>query len=187
MAKCSIDHPRTDVYKGWKLGVQAWSFNRFTLFEAIDKTRSLGLDWIQVYPGQQVSKDMDAKFGHLLSALQRQQIKDKLKEANVTIVAYGVVGIPTDESEARALFEFAKEMDVGVLASEPKAGQFDLIDALCVEYQIKLAIHNHPKPSPYWSPDTVLQERMWFGEQDRDVSEESLKNCIAKDTKEPFR
>jgi len=167
MAKCSIEHPQTDVYENWKLGVQAWSFNRFTLFEAIDKTRALGLDWIQVYPGQPVSKDMDAKFGHSLSARQRQQIKDKLHDANVGIVAFGVVGIPADESGARALFEFAKEMDIAVLVAEPKADQFDLIDALCVEYQIKLAIHNHPEPSHYWSPDTVLRtcegRSRWIG------------------------
>jgi len=25
-------HPKTDVYDGWQLGVQAWSFNRFTFF-----------------------------------------------------------------------------------------------------------------------------------------------------------
>ena len=167
MAQCPTEHPDTDVYKDWKLGVQVWSFNRFTLFEAIDKTRSLGLDWVQVYPGQKVSKEMDAPFGRSLSTQKRQQVKDKLREANVSIVAFGVVGIPTDESDARALFEFAKEMDIGILASEPKAEQFDLIDALCVEYQIKLAIHNHPKPSHYWNPDTVLQacegRSRWIG------------------------
>jgi len=157
MAKCPIEHSNTDVYKDWKLGVQVWSFNHFTLFEAINKTRSLGLDWIQVYPGQKVSKDMDVPFGHSLNAQQRQQIKDKLHEANISIVAFGVVGIPTDEADARALFAFTKEMGIGILASEPKAEQFDLIDALCVEYQIKLAIHNHPEPSHYWNPDTVLQ------------------------------
>jgi len=157
MANCPKEHSHTDVYKGWKLGVQAWSFNRFTLFEAIDKTRSLGLDWIQVYPGQVVSKEMNAKFGHQLSSKQRWQIKEKLKDANITIVAYGVIGVPTEESQARKLFAFAKEMGIETLASEPKAEQFDLIDALCTEYQIKLAIHNHPKPSHYWSPDTVLE------------------------------
>jgi len=167
MANCPKEHPQTDVYKDWKLGVQAWSFNRFTLFEAIDKTRSLGLDWIQVFPGQKVSKDMDAKFGHLLSAQQRQQIKDKLNEANVSIVAYGVVGVPADESQARALFAFAKEMGIETLVSEPKTEQFNLIDALCIEYHIKLAIHNHPKPSRYWNPDTVSQacqgRSRWIG------------------------
>ena len=165
--KCPVEHPHTDVYEGWKLGVQVWSFNRFTLFESIDKTRELGLDWIQAYPGQSISKDIDASFGPSLNAQQRQQVKDKLREANVSIVAFGVVGIPANESEARALFAFAKEMGIEVLASEPKAEQFDLIDSLCTEYEIKLAIHNHPKPSHYWNPDTVLQacegRSRWIG------------------------
>lgn len=161
------EHPEADVYDGWKLGVQAWSFNRFTLFEAIDKTRSLGLSCIQAYPGQRVSKDMDMKFGPGLSDQQRQQVKDKLKEAGISIVAYGVVGIPTKETEARKLFDFAKDMGIGTVVSEPKPKQFDLTDKLCQEYKIKLAIHNHPKPSHYWNPDTVLQmcdgRSQWIG------------------------
>ena len=143
------------VSKEWRLGVQVWTFNQFTLFESIDKTRALGLDWIQVYPGQVVSKEMNIQFGDDLTAPQRQQIKDKLKDAKVGIDAFGVVEIPTDEVAARALFAFAKEMGVEVLVAEPRPEQFDLIDTLCVEYQIKLAIHNHPKPSPYWNPETV--------------------------------
>jgi len=156
-AECPKTHPKTDVYRGWKLGVQTWSFRKFTLFEAIDKTRSLGLDAIQAFPGQQISKEIDVQFGHGLTAKQRQQVKAKLQETNMSIVAFGVVGIPENEAEARKLFEFAKEMGIGTLTSEPKAEQFDLIDNLCREYQIKLAIHNHPKPSHYWNPDTVLQ------------------------------
>ena len=31
------------------------------------------------------------------------------------------------------------------------------IDKLCDEYQINVALHNHPKPSKYWDPDTVLE------------------------------
>ena len=45
MAEDSIEGTETDVSKDWKLGMQAWTFNRFTLFETIDKTRALGLDW----------------------------------------------------------------------------------------------------------------------------------------------
>ena len=44
------NHPTTDAYDGWRLGVQAWTFNRFTFYEAIDKTASLGLEWIEAYP-----------------------------------------------------------------------------------------------------------------------------------------
>ena len=32
-----------------------------------------------------------------------------------------------------------------------------MIQGLCKEYKIKVAIHNHPKPSHYWSPDLVVK------------------------------
>ena len=149
-------HPCTEVYDGWKLGVQTWSFRLFTLFESIDKTRSLGLNYIQAYPGQKVSDTIDAGFGANLTKEQKEQVKAKLDEAGIKIFAFGVVGMPEDEAGARKLFEFAKEMNIPTLVSEPKESQFDLVDKLCQEYKIKLAIHNHPKPSHYWDPDTVL-------------------------------
>jgi sugar phosphate isomerase/epimerase len=167
MAKDLNAHPQTGVYDGWKLGTQAWSFNRFTLFEAIDKTRSLGLDYMQAYPGQRLSKDVGAGFGPDLSAEHRNAVKEKLAEANIQIVAFGVTGIPGGEADARKLFEFAKDMGIGTIASEPGENQFELIDKLCQEYQIKLAVHNHPKPSHYWNPDTVLKvcegRSKWIG------------------------
>ncbi len=160
-------HPQTDVYEGWKLGTQAWSFNRFTLFEAIEKTRSLGLDYMQAYPGQKVSGDIPAGFGPDLTAEQRQAVKDKLAENQVRIIAFGVAGIPADPAQARRLFEFAKEMGIQTIASEPPEDRFEMIDALCQKYEIKLAVHNHPNPSHYWHPDTVLkvcQDRSeWIG------------------------
>lgn len=163
----SHTHPMSQSDGNWRLGVQAWTFNRFTLFEAIDKTRSLGLSYIQVYPGQKISIDIDTGFGQDVTVEQKQAIKDKLKEAGISIYAFGVTGVPEDEAAARKLFEFAKEMNIEIIASEPKPEQFDLIDTLCQEYQIKLAIHNHPKPTAYWNPDTVLEmcqgRSKWIG------------------------
>lgn len=162
-----IMHPSTDVYDGWRLGVQTWSFNRFTLFEAIEKTRSLGLSWIQAYPGQPISPDNKTGFGPEMSAELRKLVKDKLRAESVRIFAFGVTGIPVDESQARGLFEFAKEMGIETIATEPGFDQFEAIDKLCQKYQIKIAIHNHPKPSTYWDPDTVLKmcegRSAWIG------------------------
>lgn len=164
---CLNAHPAPESYDGWQVGVQTWTFRKFTLFEAIDKTRLLGLNGIQAFPGQKVSSEIDVKFGPDLTASQKQAVKDKLHDAGVDIYAYGVVGIPKDKDGARKLFDFAKEMGIETIASEPKADQFDLIDKLCQEYQIKLAIHNHPKPSRYWDPDTVLKmcegHSKWIG------------------------
>ena len=36
---------------GWHLGCQTWTFREFSLFEAIDKTASLGLHYIETGAG----------------------------------------------------------------------------------------------------------------------------------------
>lgn len=156
-AECLKQHPAADTYDGWRLGIQAWSFKEFTLFEAIEKTRSLGLGWMQACPGQKVSSEIGAGFGPDLTPEQSLKVKNKLAEEGVRMAAFGVTAIPADETAARKLFAFAVEMGIETIVSEPKTEQFDLIDKLCREYKIKLAIHNHPKPSFYWNPDTVLE------------------------------
>ena len=39
------------------IGCQAYSFNRYTVFEAIEKTAQTGSKVIEFYPGQKLSKD----------------------------------------------------------------------------------------------------------------------------------
>ena len=143
---------------GWRLGCQAYSFNRFTFFEAIDKVNSLGLLWIEAYPGQKLSPEKpDVTFDHNASPEVLEEVKAKLKEANVKLVCYGVVGLSKDEAESRKVFDFAKKMGIETICSEPEKEAFDTVEKLCDEYGINVAIHNHPKPSKYWNPDTVLE------------------------------
>jgi len=161
-------HPATDVYEGWRLGSQAYTFNRFTFFEAIDKIASLGLDWVEAYSNQKLSPEKpDVKFNHESPAEIRNEVKKKLAETGIRLVNYGVVKLPNDEKECRKVFDFAKDMGIETIASEPPEEAFDLIEKLCKEYQIKVAIHNHPKPSHYWNPDKVLEvcegRSKWIG------------------------
>ncbi len=137
---------------GWRLGCQAWSFNKFTFFEAIDKTAGLGLHYIEAFPGQRVSGETTAGFGEGLSDEQRQTIKRKLADSGVKLVNFGVAGI-----NGRKTFDFAKDMGIETIVSEPGEGEFEKLDKLCDEYGINVAIHDHPKPSHYWNPDTVLK------------------------------
>ena len=48
-----------DEYKqgGFAIGSQAYTFNRFTAFEAIEKTAQAGGRVIEFYPGQRLSKE----------------------------------------------------------------------------------------------------------------------------------
>jgi sugar phosphate isomerase/epimerase len=143
---------------GWRLGCQAYSFNQFTFFEALDKTASLGLRCIEMYPGQKLSKEKpQVTVGHGMSSEARAEVKKKLKATGIKLVCYGVVGLSKDKAASRQVFEFAKEMGIEVIVSEPPENAFDTIEKLADEFGISVALHNHPKPSPYWDPDAVLK------------------------------
>ena len=151
-------HPVTDVHPGWQLGVQLWSFHKYTFFEAIDKTASLGVSWVEAFPGQKLGGEYpDQGFDPTLPAELRKKVKERLEEYGLSFSAYGVTDLPNDESKCRQVFEFAKDMGIGVIGAEPPVEALEMIDRLCQEYKIKVAIHNHPDPSPYWNPDKVVQ------------------------------
>ncbi|MHC4461791.1 MAG: family 16 glycoside hydrolase [Planctomycetota bacterium] len=159
---CICCLPRSDAAYGaqenWRLGMQAYTFNRFTFYEAVDKTAALGLRYIEAYPGQRLSKEKpDIKTNHDIPSREKKEMLQKLREAGVKLVNYGVVGLPNDEVECRKVFDFAREMGIETIVSEPPEDAFDLIDKLCKEYNINVAIHNHPKPSHYWNSETVLK------------------------------
>ncbi|MHC4618788.1 MAG: family 16 glycoside hydrolase [Planctomycetota bacterium] len=161
-------HPVTDAYDGWQLGTQAFTFRKFTFYEAVDKAASLGLNWIEAYPGQRLSGERpDVKLNHRMPAGIRKEVKQRLAETRVRLVNYGVVRLANDEAECRQVFDFAKDMGIEVVVAEPKPEALDLVDRLCREYGIKVAIHNHPKPSHYWQPETVLEacegRSRWIG------------------------
>ncbi len=161
-------HSKTDVHEGWRLGVQAFSFRRFTFYETVDYVASLGLGWIEAYSKQKLSKEKpDVIFGHTMDPALRDEVKQKLALSGVKLVNYGVVKLSTDEAECREVFEFAKDMGIETLIVEPPEEAFDLVERLCKEYLIKAAIHNHAKPSYYWNPDTVLEicqvRSKWIG------------------------
>src|SRR5262249_14779874 len=134
---------------GLKLSMQCWTYNRLTFFEAVDRAARLGVKYVEGFPGQKVRPDSDARIGPAMSNETVDAVKAKLKEANVKLVAFGVNGIPTkDEKETRKYFEWAKMMGIEVLVTETTPNE--AIDKLAQEFNIRVALHNHPKT---WPPD----------------------------------
>ena len=143
---------------GWRLGVQAYSFNRYTFFEAVDKAKQLQVKYIEAYPGQRLSKDLPkVRTSHDMSAEHMAVMKKKLDDAGIKVVCYGVVGLSKNEAQSRKVFAWCKKMGIETINSEPAFDAFDTIEKLCKEYNIQVGIHNHPKASRYWNPDTVLK------------------------------
>ncbi|MBI5396455.1 MAG: sugar phosphate isomerase/epimerase [Verrucomicrobia bacterium] len=146
---------------GFAVGCQAYSFNRFTVFEAIEKTAATGSKVIEFYPGQKITKDdPKAKFSHDSTEDVVAQVKAALAKHGVKAVNYGVVAIPTDEAGARKVFEFAKKMGIYAITTE-SVTSMDMIEKMVKEFDICVAFHNHPKRDnkpdyKVWDPNYVL-------------------------------
>lgn len=160
-AQASQPFPDELYVGGFLLGPQAYSFNRYSLFEAIENAKAVGCNVIEMYPGQRLSPDDDTGFSHNSDPSVWAKVKMKLEQTGVRAVNYGVVGLGTDEEAARKVFDFAKLMGIPIVTSEPPLAAMDMLEKLVKEYDIKLAIHNHPKrPNnpdyKIWDPEYVL-------------------------------
>ena len=121
---------------GFAVGCQAYTFNRFSVFEAIEKTASTGAKVIEFYPGQKLSAaEPNVKFSHDATPEVWDKVKAKLKEAGITPIAYGVVGLSKDEAASRKVFEFAKSFGIRVINTE-SVDAIDTFEKLVKEYGI---------------------------------------------------
>ncbi len=140
---------------GWYLSAQTYTFNRFTFFEAVDKTLAAGLHSVEAYPGQELGGGFEGTMDFKMDAAKRKAILKALKKKKVKLCAFGVISVNTEE-EWNQLFAFAKAMGIKVINSEPNEKFMPLIGQLASQYKIKVGIHNHPQPSHYWDPKVVL-------------------------------
>ncbi len=143
---------------GWRLGALFNCFRRPIFYEAIDKVASLGLRYIEGGSRPTLSKERpDVHLDQSMSQQLRKELKGRLADAGVKFVSYYSNKLSSNEEECRKEFEFAKDMGIETLVSEPPPEALDIIEGLCDEYRINVAIHNHAPPSHYWNPETVLK------------------------------
>jgi len=154
---------------GWTLAVHSYTFQKFSIFEAIDKTAAAGIKHMSI-SGSVNLPDADGKTTKSSTIRMTPNevaaitARMKAKGINPVFVNMGVVKPGLNEAESRKIFEGAKRLGIGVLVAEPEVHGnlaelgpvMDVVEKLAKEYNIKVAIHNHPGPENfYWSPDTV--------------------------------
>jgi sugar phosphate isomerase/epimerase len=146
---------------GFYIGCQAWTWNNFTVMEAIEKTYRAGGKVIEFFPGQTVSKeDPNVKLNENCSAETINKVKAQLDKFHIKAVNFGVTGISRDAGAARKLFDFAKALGLRAITTE-SVDAIDTFEPLVKEYDIMVAFHDHPKqpnnPSyKMWDPEYIL-------------------------------
>jgi sugar phosphate isomerase/epimerase len=152
------DEYRTGAFA---MGCQAYTFNRFSVFEAIDKTAQAGGKVIEFFPGQKLSpEEPQVKWDHNAPDDVVEKVKAQLAKYHIKAVNYGVVGIPKDEAQARKVFEFARKLGLYGITTE-SVDAIDTIEKLVKEFDVRVGFHDHPKRSndpnyKMWDPNYIL-------------------------------
>ncbi len=144
--------------KPFPVAMQCWTYRKYSFFEAAEKSKELGISYLQAYPGQPLSAgDKDSVFDHNMEEAQIQKIRKRLSDMGMSVVSYGVVDTGRTEESMRRVFDFARKMGIRTIVAEPQDDDFPLLDKLVGEYNINIAIHNHPEPSKYAKPEVALK------------------------------
>jgi sugar phosphate isomerase/epimerase len=139
---------------GWQMAIHERTFANCTLNECMDRTAALGLKYMSLSARVKLDDGTSVDTSRLTDA-QIADIKKHLAAKGLTLVnAY--VDFPANEAQCRKKFEFAKKMGIDILVGEPAPQALDTAAKLAKEFNIKVAIHDHPQPSHYWNPQTVL-------------------------------
>ncbi|MDR3689751.1 MAG: hypothetical protein P4L46_10265 [Fimbriimonas sp.] len=133
--------------KGMLIGVQAWTFSRFTTMEAIEKVAAAGGTNIELFPGQPLGREFPGiGVGPGMGPEATAALRNQLAQYRVSVVAYGVTGIDRDVASARKLFSWAKSLGIGILNTESTEA-IDTIDKMVKEFDIRVGFHDHPRTS----------------------------------------
>ena len=151
--------PALRTVGGIHLGPQAWTFNRFTVLEAIEFAGRSGSTIIEWFPGQKFSKD-GGSWGPDATPDMEKMALEALQKWNITPMNFGVTGVPNDEKAARKLFDFAKRWSLYGITTE-SAESVNILEKLAAEYDIRVCFHNHPRQPnnpnyKVWDPQYIL-------------------------------
>lgn len=130
-----------------KIGMQTWTLREMNFDQAVEFCVAHKIKYIE-----STDKHINPK-----APLEETRRKKAILDAKgLVCYSFGVAGTSMDKEDNRKLFEFAKFMGIKVIIVEPKdQAQWDNLEQLVKEYNIKLAIHNHGITSVYGNPATV--------------------------------
>jgi L-ribulose-5-phosphate 3-epimerase len=147
LAHAASNRAKSKAAAGPKLGLQTWTCRNMNFDQVVEFAVKHGITHLQF-----IKNHFDP------TAPKEETLRKKAILDRHGLVAYtfGVNGTSMDKEQNRKLFEFAKLMGIQVIIVEPRnMAEWDNLEQLVKEYDIKLAIHNHGRGTVYGDPETV--------------------------------
>lgn len=146
-----------DPWRGLKIGVATYTVRELPIEEAIKAVQRVGLKYVSI---KNVRNHVDLTH----TTEERKQRAQMFRDAGITPLSVGNVGMKNDEADMRRAFEYARDVGVPTMVCSPTRDAGDLnqwaqkLDKLVKEFDIKLAIHNHgPEDNNFPSPYDVMK------------------------------
>src|SRR5882762_9985333 len=121
--------------------------------------RKLSVGSIEVSNSQTVSQNSPKKLDFSLSASELETVKKHLDRLDLRPVAYNVNQPAVDEAFWRKVFQFAQQLGVDTIISNPDPALLDKLEVLANEFGINVAIKNGSRSATpdYWTPGKVIK------------------------------
>ena len=133
-----------------KLGVASYSLREFDRPAAIAMIQEIGTPYVNI------------KSFHLPYESTPDEVaaaRREFQQAGLTIVGGGTITLKKDDDDdIRRYFEYAKSAGMPLMVIAPTPETLPRIEKFVIEYDIKVAIHNHGPEDPYFpAPSDALK------------------------------
>lgn len=132
----SGDKVKPSVFGGIEVGVQSYTFRRFSVEKMIEAMQSAGLSSIELWDGHlNPKKASEADF---------KAMKKRFDDAGIRVNAYCVnFPVDADNDHLDRGFNGALLLGTNVMTASVKKPIVPKLDQWCQKYKIKLGLHNH--------------------------------------------
>lgn len=144
------DKLKPSILGGIQVGVQSYTFRKFTNDQMIAAMQSIGLSYVELWDGHLNPKQAtEADF---------KAAKKKFDDAGIRVGSY-CVNFPEDSSDELLDrgFNGALLLGTNVMTASVKKSLTPRLDQWCQKYKIKLGIHNHWFGDPWFKGDRTQE------------------------------
>jgi sugar phosphate isomerase/epimerase len=124
-----------------KLGVASYSMREFSLEQALEMAKQLGVTYMTF---------KDVHIPRTDPPEATRALRAKIEAAGVTIMGGGTITIANNPAQIKKEFEYAKNAGMPLIYVDPEPAALDTIEGMAKEYDIKVAIHNHGPEDKRW-------------------------------------
>jgi inosose dehydratase len=133
--------PPTGAGARLKIGVASYSLREFTLDQALDMARTLGVTHMTF---------KDVHIPRTDSPEATRALRAKIEAAGITIMGGGTINMANDPAAIEKDFVYARNAGFPLIYVSPDPAALDTIEKLARVHDIRVAIHNHGPEDKWW-------------------------------------